>query len=78
MSHSKLETYFQWECMAPFQLSPEQGLLQPNQECYITVVFQPQEALVYQGHASCRFGEESENAQSCCTVLLQGVGMYLA
>lgn len=63
--------------MAPFHLSPERGLLGPNQECYITVVFQPQEALVYQEHATCRFGAESENAQSSCTVLLQGVGMHL-
>lgn len=74
--HSKLQTYFQWEGMAPFHLSPERGQLEPNQECYITVVFQPQEALVYQEHASCRFGEESENAQSSCTVLMQGVGMH--
>lgn len=76
-SNSKLQTYFQWEGMAPFHLSPERGLLGPNQECYITVVFQPQEALVYQEHATCRFGEESENEQSSCMVLLQGVGMHL-
>lgn len=74
--HSKLQTYFQWEGMMPFHLSPERGLLGPNQECYITVVFQPQEALVYQEHASCSFGKESENAQSSCTVQLQGVGMH--
>lgn len=77
-SNSKLQTYFQWEGMAPFHLSPERGLLGPNQECYITVVFQPLEALVYQEHATCRFGEESENAQSSCTVLLQGVGTHSA
>lgn len=77
-SNSKLQTHFQWEGRAPFHLSPERGLLGPNQECYITVAFQPQEALVYQEHASCRFGEESENAQSSCTVLLQGVGMHPA
>ncbi|XP_075896045.1 cilia- and flagella-associated protein 65 isoform X3 [Nelusetta ayraudi] len=73
---SKLQTYFQWEGMAPFHLSPERGLLGPNQECYITVVFQALEALVYQEHATCRFGEESETAQSSCTVLLQGVASY--
>lgn len=74
--NSELPTYFRWEGMAPFHLNPERGLLGPNQERYITVVFQPQEALVYQEHASCRFGEECENAQSSCTVLLQGVGMH--
>lgn len=74
-SRSKLQTCFQWECTAPFQLSPELGLLKPNQECHITVVFQPQEALVYQGHAYCWFGEERDKAQSCCTVLLQGLGI---
>lgn len=31
---------------------------------------------MYQEQASCRFGEESESAQSSCTVLLQGVGMH--
>lgn len=40
----------------------------------MTVVFKPQEALVYQGHACCWFGEEMEKAQSSCPVLLQGLG----
>lgn len=74
-THSKLQTYFQWECAAPFQLSPEQGLLKPGQECHITVVFRPQEALVYQQQAYCRFGEEGDKAESCCTVLMQGLGI---
>uniref|UniRef100_A0A8C9XND8 Cilia and flagella associated protein 65 n=1 Tax=Sander lucioperca TaxID=283035 RepID=A0A8C9XND8_SANLU len=68
---SKLQTCFQWECAAPFQLSPEQGLLKPGQECHITVLFQPQEALVYQQQANCKFGEEGDKAESCCTVLLK-------
>lgn len=72
--HSKLQTYFQWDCTAPFQLSPEQGLLKPGQQCHITVVFRPQEALVYQQQAYCWFGEEEDKAESCCTVLLQGLG----
>ncbi|XP_044073745.1 cilia- and flagella-associated protein 65 isoform X2 [Siniperca chuatsi] len=73
---SKLQTFFQWECAAPFQLSPEQGLLKPGQECHITVVFQPQEALVYQQQTYCRFGEDGDKAESCCTVLLQGLAKY--
>ncbi|TKS67476.1 Cilia- and flagella-associated protein 65 [Collichthys lucidus] len=71
---SKLQTHFQWDCTAPFQLSPEQGLLKPGQQCHITVVFRPQEALVYQQQAYCWFGEEEDKAESCCTVLLQGLG----
>ncbi|KAK2839571.1 hypothetical protein Q5P01_013311 [Channa striata] len=73
---SKLHTCFHWVCAAPFQLSPEQGVLKPSQECHITVVFQPQEALVYQEHAYCRFGEEGDKAESSCTVLLQGLAKY--
>eukprot|EP00064_Thunnus_orientalis_P002417 superscaffoldBa00000175_g2424 len=73
---SKLQTCFQWECAAPFQLGPEQGLLKPGQGCHITVVFHPQEALVYQQQAYCRFGEEGDNEMSCCTVLLQGLAKY--
>ncbi|XP_059199527.1 cilia- and flagella-associated protein 65 [Centropristis striata] len=73
---SKLQTCFQWECAAPYQLSPEQGLLKPGQECLITVIFQPQEALVYQQQARCRFGEEEDKAENSCTVLLQGLAKY--
>ncbi|KAE8299504.1 Cilia- and flagella-associated protein 65 [Larimichthys crocea] len=73
---SKLQTYFQWDCTAPFQLSPEQGLLKPGQQCHITVVFRPQEALVYQQQVYCWFGEEEDKAESCCTVLLQGLAKY--
>nr|XP_019945243.1 PREDICTED: cilia- and flagella-associated protein 65 [Paralichthys olivaceus] len=73
---SKLQTSFQWVCAAPFQLSPDHGLLKPSQECHITVVFQPQEALVYQQQASCRFGEEGDKAESCCTVLLLGLAKH--
>lgn len=75
-SCSKLQTHFQWECTAPFHLSTAQGLLKPNQECHIMVVFKPQEALVYQGQACCFFGEEKEKAQSSCSVLLQGLGIF--
>ncbi|XP_037646659.1 cilia- and flagella-associated protein 65 isoform X1 [Sebastes umbrosus] len=73
---SILQTCFQWDCTAPFQLSPEQGLLKPGQECHITVIFQPEEALVYQQQANCRFGGEGDKAESCCTVLLQGLAKY--
>nr|XP_046260401.1 cilia- and flagella-associated protein 65 isoform X2 [Scatophagus argus] len=73
---SKLQTCFQWECAPPFQLRPEQGLLKPGQECHITVVFQPQEALVYQQQAFCRFGEDMDKAESCCAVLLEGLAKY--
>uniref|UniRef100_A0A3P8SQI1 Si:ch1073-349o24.2 n=1 Tax=Amphiprion percula TaxID=161767 RepID=A0A3P8SQI1_AMPPE len=71
---SKLQTSFQFECDTPFQLNPKQGMLKPGQECHITVVFQPQEALVYQQHAYCWFGEEGDKAENCCTVLLQALG----
>ncbi|XP_035460487.2 cilia- and flagella-associated protein 65 isoform X2 [Scophthalmus maximus] len=73
---SELQTCFQWVCAAPFQLSPEHGLLKPSQECQITAVFRPQEALVYQQEARCRFGEEVDQAGSCCTVLLQALAKY--
>ncbi|KAK5861375.1 hypothetical protein PBY51_022778 [Eleginops maclovinus] len=73
---SKLQSWFKWDCIEPFQLSPEQGMLKPGQECNITVVFQPQEALVYQQQACCRFGEEGAKAESCCNVLLQGLAKF--
>ncbi|XP_031714488.1 cilia- and flagella-associated protein 65 isoform X2 [Anarrhichthys ocellatus] len=73
---SKLQTCFQWNNTALFQISPEQGLLKPGQECHITVVFRPQEALVYQQQANCRFGDEGDKAESCCSVLLQGIAKY--
>ena len=67
---SKLQTGFQWEVTTPFQLSPDRGVLGPGQECRVTVVFRPQEALVYQREASCAFGDDGETT---CTVLLQGI-----
>ncbi|KAK9537382.1 hypothetical protein VZT92_005007 [Zoarces viviparus] len=73
---SKLQTCFQWNNTALFQMSPEQGLLKPGQECRITVVFRPPEALVYQQQANCRFGAEGDKAKSCCSVLLQGTAKY--
>ncbi|XP_074550256.1 cilia- and flagella-associated protein 65 isoform X1 [Halichoeres trimaculatus] len=73
---SKLQTCFQWECSSPFHLSPERGSLEPGQECQITVAFQPQEALVHQQHVYCRFGEEENQADSFCIVLLQGLAKY--
>lgn len=73
-SNSKLNTFFHWECVSPFLLSPEQGHLKPEQEQYITVAFHPQEALVYQQPVSCKFGTEADQLESCCSVLLQGLG----
>lgn len=73
--HSKLQTFFQWECQPPFQLSPERGLLKPRQNCCITVVFHPQAGLVHQELAHCWFGEENNDTKSSCTVLLRGEGM---
>ena len=67
---SKLQTGFQWEVTTPFQLSPDRGVLGPGQECRVTVVFRPLEALVYQREASCAFGDDGETT---CTVLLQGM-----
>ncbi|CAB1346896.1 unnamed protein product [Coregonus sp. 'balchen'] len=69
----KLQTGFQWEVPSPFQLCPESGALEPGQECRVTVLFRPQEALVYQVEASCAFGDEGENS---CTVLLKGLSKY--
>ncbi|KAJ4933197.1 hypothetical protein JOQ06_030032 [Pogonophryne albipinna] len=76
---SKLQTWFELDCTEPFQLSPEQGVLKPGQECNIMVEFQPQEALVYQQQLDCRFGEEGDEgdkAESCCNVLLQGLAKF--
>ncbi|KAF3842925.1 hypothetical protein F7725_001774 [Dissostichus mawsoni] len=76
---SKLQTWFELDCTEPFQLSPEQGVLKPGQECNIMVEFQPQEALVYQQQVDCRFGEEGDEgdkAESCCNVLLQGLAKF--
>ncbi|XP_037831837.1 cilia- and flagella-associated protein 65 isoform X2 [Kryptolebias marmoratus] len=72
---SKLQTFFEWDCAAQFQLKPEQGLLKPGQACCITVVFQPQGARMYQQQAYCRFGEGGK-ADNCCTVLLLGLAKY--
>ncbi|XP_028993480.1 cilia- and flagella-associated protein 65 [Betta splendens] len=72
---SHLQTWFQWVCESPFQMNPEKGLLKPNQECQVTVIFRPQEALVHQQQANCMFGEEN-NKESSCTVLLQGLAKY--
>ncbi|KAL0985623.1 hypothetical protein UPYG_G00159560 [Umbra pygmaea] len=69
----QLQTRFQWEAPCPFQLSPETGLLEGGQECCVTVLFRPQEALVHQVEARCVFGDEGENT---CTVLLQGLSKY--
>ncbi|CAL8240874.1 unnamed protein product [Merluccius merluccius] len=73
---SKLHTWFQWECPPPFQVSPDQGLLEPSQECPVTVVFRPHEALMYQREACCRFGDTGEELFGRCTVLLQGPAKY--
>ncbi|XP_060944050.1 cilia- and flagella-associated protein 65 [Limanda limanda] len=73
---STIHTYFKWDCGAPFEFSPDHGQLKPGQECHISVVFRPQEALVHRQRVYCRFGEEEDKAESCCTVLLQGLGKY--
>ncbi|XP_061578921.1 cilia- and flagella-associated protein 65 [Cololabis saira] len=73
---SKLPTAFQWDCAAPFQLSPEAGMLKPGKECHIRVVFQPQTELVYQQQVYCRYGEEGDKTDSCCGVLLKGLAKY--
>lgn len=71
---SKIQMSFKWNSAAPFQLSPEQGRLKPGQQCVITVDFQPLEAQVYQKQVHCTYGEDGNKANSCCTVLLQGIG----
>ncbi|XP_070400520.1 cilia- and flagella-associated protein 65 isoform X3 [Nothobranchius furzeri] len=69
------QTFFEWDCAEPFHLSPERGLLQPEQECPIRVMFHPQEAQMHQQQACCRFGDEGEKANSV-TVHLQGEAKY--
>uniref|UniRef100_A0A8C6VY14 Si:ch1073-349o24.2 n=1 Tax=Nothobranchius furzeri TaxID=105023 RepID=A0A8C6VY14_NOTFU len=69
------QTFFEWDCAEPFHLSPERGLLQPEQECPIRVMFHPQEAQMHQQQACCRFGDEGEKANSV-TVHLQGEAMF--
>ncbi|XP_061142312.1 cilia- and flagella-associated protein 65 [Syngnathus typhle] len=71
---SKLRTYFSWECPEPFQVSPEEGVLKASQEISLLVLFQPQQALLYNKRAFCRFGEEGDQAECCATLRLQGVG----
>ncbi|KAM8857620.1 cilia- and flagella-associated protein 65 isoform 2-T2 [Synchiropus picturatus] len=74
---SKLCTQFQWECPAPFRLCPQQGALKPGQRCEISVQFQPQQALVHQQQACCRFGREGgKRFTNSCSVLLQGLAKY--
>ncbi|XP_061648370.1 LOW QUALITY PROTEIN: cilia- and flagella-associated protein 65 [Phyllopteryx taeniolatus] len=73
---SKLHTYFHWKCSEPFQVSPEEGVLKPSQEIQLMVLFQPQQALLYNQHAYCSFGEEGQKVDCCATVLLQGVAKY--
>ncbi|XP_024142553.1 cilia- and flagella-associated protein 65 isoform X3 [Oryzias melastigma] len=72
---SKLQTFFLWDCAPPFHIRPARGLLKPEQTCSITVVFEPQEAKVFQQEAHCRFGEEEAWTDSC-SVLLQGGAKY--
>uniref|UniRef100_A0A3B3VS65 Abnormal spindle-like microcephaly-associated protein ASH domain-containing protein n=1 Tax=Poecilia latipinna TaxID=48699 RepID=A0A3B3VS65_9TELE len=71
---SKVHLSFKWDSAAPFQLSPEQGRLKPGQQCVIEVDFQPLEAQVYQQQVHCTYGEDGSKADSCCAVLLQGIG----
>ncbi|XP_054888132.1 cilia- and flagella-associated protein 65 isoform X2 [Poeciliopsis prolifica] len=73
---SKVQMSFKWDSAAPFILSPEQGQLKPGQQCVITVDFQPLEAQVYQQQVQCAYGEDDDDADSCCTVLLQGIAKY--
>ncbi|RVE57706.1 hypothetical protein OJAV_G00201940, partial [Oryzias javanicus] len=72
---SKLQTFFLWDCAAPFSICPARGLLKPEQTCSITVAFEPQEAKAFQQQARCRFGEEEAWTDSC-SVLLQGGAKY--
>ncbi|KAI5107294.1 cilia- and flagella-associated protein 65, partial [Silurus meridionalis] len=70
---SKLQTSFQWTVDPPFVLSPLSGVLKPGEQCKIYVTFKPQQALVNQREAICRFGKEGENSR---TVLLKGLSKY--
>ncbi|XP_062861739.1 cilia- and flagella-associated protein 65 isoform X2 [Trichomycterus rosablanca] len=70
---SKLRTSFQWTVEPPFEFSPMSGILEPGEQCKLTVTFKPQEALVYQTDALCTYGENGENN---CTMLLNGLSKY--
>lgn len=70
LSVSKLQTNFQWAVEPPFELSPMSGVLEPGEQCRVSVTFKPQQALVYQTEATCTFGKEGENN---CTTLLKGL-----
>ncbi|XP_066497191.1 cilia- and flagella-associated protein 65 isoform X2 [Hoplias malabaricus] len=69
----KLQTGFQWMVEPPFELSPASGVLQPGEQCKVTVTFRPQKAQVYQTEASCTFGD---NDDSNCTTLLRGLSKF--
>ncbi|KAJ0070042.1 hypothetical protein NL108_000306, partial [Boleophthalmus pectinirostris] len=73
---SKLTLFFHWEYSPPFMLSPDEGYLKPGQGLNISVMFQPQEALVHQQHVSCRFGTQADNLEGCSTVLLKGTAKH--
>lgn len=67
---SKLKTWYQWAVEPPFHLSPLSGVLEPGEQCKVSVTFKPQQALVYQTEATCIYGKEGENK---CTMLLKGL-----
>uniref|UniRef100_A0AAV2K2Q4 Uncharacterized protein n=1 Tax=Knipowitschia caucasica TaxID=637954 RepID=A0AAV2K2Q4_KNICA len=69
---SKLTTFFHWEYSQPFTLSPNEGKLKPGHGLDISVTFHPQEAVVHQQSVSCRFGNQADNLERCCSLLLQG------
>ncbi|TSK92887.1 Cilia- and flagella-associated protein 65 [Bagarius yarrelli] len=70
---SKLQTCFQWIVEPPYQLSPLSGVLEPGEQCRVSVTFKPQQALVYKTEAICTFGKEGENK---CAILLEGLSKY--
>ncbi|XP_066544141.1 cilia- and flagella-associated protein 65 isoform X2 [Amia ocellicauda] len=61
---SKLVTSFSWVVPEPFQFTPVSGTLEPGAQCEVTVLFTTQAALVYEGIATCTFGDGGELSTS--------------
>ncbi|KAM5267433.1 cilia- and flagella-associated protein 65 isoform 1-T1 [Hipposideros larvatus] len=59
-----LPTFFTWEFPSPFQMWPTTGLLEPGQTCQIKVTFQPLLAVIYEGQATCWYGEKHQQKSS--------------
>lgn len=67
-----LPTFYSWECPSPFQILPTTGLVMPGQTSHTKVTCQPLLATVYEGQATCWYGEIGCEQKSC--IYLRTVG----